>query len=343
MAAGDTFLGLRNFVKGKINPRELTSLDKLISDVQVNKNNLAQSKILVDFDNEEDFLTSFGFSDDDAWFYNRINSPYYDYEFHISDSIADDFAQGYGTDFFSDENKNLMEKISNFISKEEVDFDEYESIGNFFKTLEDLYPREFSNIVSELTYYRNRSLNISAQESIENDLESWAKNNSYEINSHTTGIWITIADLLEKYVRYNVPHLDLEDLFKTIYEDKNESYNWSEDIYDYEREEYFEQENFNRDVERILEKIISNIEENFDNFSKYLEMVNRIKSKFVINKTYPLPKDRTTTFFIKGFDKENNKINIRLVHKGESKVISLSEENFYHLLFQPTLFNLEDM
>jgi len=261
MAAGDTFLGLRNFIKGKINPKELISIDKLISDVQVDKNNLAQSKILVDFDNEEDFLTSFGFSDDDAWFYNRINSPYYDYEFHVSDSIYDDFVQGYGTDFFSDENKNLMEKISNFISKEEVDFDEYESIGNFFRTLEDLYPREFSNIVSELTYYRNRSLNISAQESIKNDLESWAKNNSYEINSHTTGIWITIADLLEKYVRYNVPHLDLEDLFKTIYEDKNESYNWSEDIYDYEREEYFEQENFNRDVERILEKIISNIEE----------------------------------------------------------------------------------
>lgn len=347
MAAGDTFLGLRNFIKGKINPNELMSLDKLISDVKVNKDNLAQSKILIEFDNDEDFLKAFGFSDDDAWFYNRINSPYHDYEFHSSDSISDDFYQGYGTNFFSDENKKLMEKISNLISQEEVDFDDYESVGEFFRTLEDLYPREFSSMVGDLTHYRNRSLNASARESVEDDLKSWASRNDYKINSHTTGLYITVADLLEKYVRYNVPHLDLQDLFITINEDKEENYNWSEDIYDYERDEYFEDENFNRDIEMTLEKIISNIEEKLEdensNFREFLEMVKRIKSKFVVNRTYGLPKEISTTFYITGFDREKNKINLKLIRKDKNKQISVSEENFYHLLYQPTLFDLEDL
>lgn len=155
MVAGDTFLGLRNFIKGKITPRQLIDVDPLITDVKVDKNNLAQRKIEISFDSTQDLLESLGFSNDDSWFYGRINSYQGPYEFFSSDSIDDDFQHGYSTNFFNDENKELMKEISNFISNGTLDFDEEESIQNFFKVFSDVFDRQYRNILDDLSYERN--------------------------------------------------------------------------------------------------------------------------------------------------------------------------------------------
>jgi hypothetical protein len=348
MAAGDIFLGLRSFIKGKITPRELMDLDPLISNVKVNKNNLAQSEIEISFDNTQDFLENFGFSDDDAWFYSKVSSNYSDYEFHSSESVEDDLIQGYSLYFFNDENKNLMKKISNLISNEEVELDDEESVGDFFKTLREIFTSEFDSITIDLATERNHSLNGSARNSIEKDLQNWAESNDYKINSYETGIKVSIADLLEKYIRYNLPHEDLQKLFQVISDEKHESYNWSEDVYDYEDDDYFDYESFNRNVEYQLEKIYSKIEESAENsksnFKEFLDTVRRIKSKFKLHHPYPLPKQKSVKFKIMGFDRQKNKINVKLVSNNmKPREILVSEENFYNLLYQPTLFDLDDM
>ena len=56
MKAGDSFFGLRNFVRGKINKWELLNSDPNISDVKINSENPVDSVVSITFDNSGDFL-----------------------------------------------------------------------------------------------------------------------------------------------------------------------------------------------------------------------------------------------------------------------------------------------
>lgn len=347
MAAGDSFLGLRSFIKGKITPYELIDVDPLITDVKVDKTNLGQSKIEISFNSTSDLLRALGFNDEDAWFYGRINSQYNPYEFHTYDSIDDDFLQGYSTHFFNEENKELMKKISNLISKKTLDFSDDESIGNFFKMFHELFGREYNSIVNDLAYERNLSLNASATSAVNADLEGWMSSHDYKLNGNEDGIWITIADLLANFMKYNVPHLDIKSLLETMSEDEDISFNWSDDMYDYENDSYFDSYSFNRSVERELDNVISKIEDSDENhqtsMNDFLELVRRINEKYPINNIFELPKMKEIKFSVNGFDREKDKINVTLYKGRQTSSLSLSEENFYNLLYQPTLFDLEDM
>jgi len=80
---------------------------------------------------------------------------------------------------------------------------------------------------------------------------------------------------------------------------------------------------------------------------EFLNMIRRIREKFTVNTMYKLPKKNNVEFAVTGFDINTGKINVKIILHGQRankvKVISLSEENFYNLLYQPTLFDLEDM
>lgn len=347
MAAGDSFLGLRNFIKGKITPRQLIDVDPLITDVKVDKNNLAQSKIEISFDSTKDLLESLGFSSDDSWFYGRINSYHGPYEFHTWDSIDDDFKQGYSTHFFSDENKELMKKISNLFSNETLDFDEEESIINFFKLFSEVFEEQYRNIVNDLSYERNSAMNQSAQDAVNSDIDRWMSSHDYKLNGDEDGIWVTIADLISNFMRYNIPHEDIKSLLETISANDEPSFNWSEDYWGYENESYFDSDNFNNNVERELGKVIDELENSDAKYpapmSDFLDLVRRINKKFPVNVIFQLPKMKEVKFSVKGFDREKNKINLVIYRNNQAKTLSLSEENFYHLLYQPTLFYLDEL
>ena len=48
---------------------------------------------------------------------------------------------------------------------------------------------------------------------------------------------------------------------------------------------------------------------------------------------------KDTSFVIKGFDKDDMKINVDLRHGLKKISRKVSEENFYNLLYQPELFD----
>jgi hypothetical protein len=58
-----------------------------------------------------------------------------------------------------------------------------------------------------------------------------------------------------------------------------------------------------------------------------------------------LPKDpkKQTRFKIEGFDFPEMKVRVSLSKGLQQKTVSLSEDNFYNLLYQPTLFNLDEI
>ena len=73
MEPGDSFFALRNFAKGKISAWDLEEADPLIKRIRVDRNNLGQSKVDLNFEDEEKFLKSLDLSDDDIWFIRVID------------------------------------------------------------------------------------------------------------------------------------------------------------------------------------------------------------------------------------------------------------------------------
>ena len=73
-------------------------------------------------------------------------------------------------------------------------------------------------------------------------------------------------------------------------------------------------------------------------------MVDRIVKKYGSEKWHNLPKKpKEVRFKVTGFDKNPNKIEVKLQKGLKERSLKLSEENFYNLLYQPTLFNFDDI
>ena len=77
----------------------------------------------------------------------------------------------------------------------------------------------------------------------------------------------------------------------------------------------------------------------------FTSMTARIEKKFETGKWYILPKDTTkqTRFKVEGFEFPNMKISVSLQKGLKQKTVLLSEQNFYNLLYQPSLFSLDEI
>ena len=107
-------------------------------------------------------------------------------------------------------------------------------------------------------------------------------------------------------------------------------------------------ERFNDDVSKQFDDIIEIIEED-ETINEFVKMTKRISSKFKvgIGKWVPLPKNKKIMYNITGFDRDENKIDVRLrkMYKDDYQFreLKLTEQNFYYLLFQPTLFKFDEI
>ena len=107
---------------------------------------------------------------------------------------------------------------------------------------------------------------------------------------------------------------------------------WADVMYEYHNDENWDDKGFNNYVENKLDDIYDSIENDFE---------GKMSS---INEFLALPKEPKVQFRIEGFDKDGNRVILLLMHptKGTQK-ISLSEENFNNLLYQPELFDRFDI
>jgi hypothetical protein len=72
-------------------------------------------------------------------------------------------------------------------------------------------------------------------------------------------------------------------------------------------------------------------------------MTERILKKYNFERWYTLPKKKDVRFRIEGFEKNPNRIHVRLSKDMKGRDLKLSEENFYNLLYQPTLFSFDEI
>ena len=137
--------------------------------------------------------------------------------------------------------------------------------------------------------------------------------------------------------------IDIISLFNQIIEQtkKYDIGGWFENTYEFRDEQYFDSESFNTTAERQFDKILEELEDEENPIAEYLEFRNKILNKFELGSWYDIPKDISIRFRIETIDREDKKIRVRLKKRGVGeKVLSLNEEEFYNLLYQPQLFDL---
>lgn len=346
MASYDTFMALKGYVKGNTSRYELEDSDPDIYHVREDRSNLGQSVIKLGF-NDDKFWKNVGLHEDDVWFMKIINSPYSDYEFMDTYSVKDDFSLGY-TIFYelNEDNIEKLKLISRYIFPKKFDLENEEFRSKFAEKLLTSFKRETEDILDDYQSEKNREMSNVAQKSIQKELNDYFNDFGFTYipdDEFTT----TVANLMMWYIRENAVHEPISKLLPKIFSSSRISIGgWQENSYEYQDSKEFDSISFNNYVERKLDEIIEKIEDGYDGDFKiqdYLDMVERVSKKFEVGEWHNLPKKKDVRFYIENFEMNPNKVVVKLSKAFKQRSLKLSEENFYHLLYQPTLFNLEEI
>lgn len=345
----ETFSALRNYAKGKIDRSELMDSSDLFSNVS-GRNRIPGDDIIdIEFPNEEEFLRALGLHDDDIWFYQTINSPYGGgYEFMDSYSVNSDFEDGYRVYYeLNDENKELLSQISKSILPMKVDFESEEYRQKLSEKLLQNFRKQTDDILEDYRDTLNYSYNKKISEVMTEEMDEYFS--ELGINAYREGFNITVADLISLYLQEGYIHLPLKKLLENIFNRKNAPGNWLDDAFNYDSSSYFDSISFNDYTSSKLNQIMEIIEESGEeegvSIKDFTDMTERVSKKFMQGKYYFLPKDpkKETRFKIEGFEFPQMKVVVTLSKKLQKRTISLSEQSFYNLLYQPSLFNLDEI
>ena len=346
----DDLIGVGNFIKklkeysrGKIDIYDLRDSDSSISRV-TQYNPHGQSEIVIEYGDDNELLGQLDLTDDDIWFLNVINSSYSNYEFMGSDTVDDDFKNGHLFYYeLNKENRETFKKIAEIVYPDkEYNIDDEDYRIDLNNKLMDIFPKQIEWILSDYQDEKNSEMFSAAKEEIEGELNSVLESSDLEFYSSYDSIVTTVANLLSWSARLGIYNTDAKSLVNQILETVNTGRigGWMENYYEYQNPEYFDSVSFNNTVSRRFDEILEELEED-ENLSEFLVLRDRIIKKFKLNTWYVLPKDKTIKFSIKGFNKDENEIIVSIVKEGgSSKKVSVSEENFYNLLYQPELFDL---
>jgi hypothetical protein len=339
-------MALKDYSRGKIQKWELVDSDPDIYHVGEDRSNRGQSTIKLGF-NDDKFWGRVGLSDDDVWFMSAINSHYSDYEFIDSYSIKEDFRNGYSIFHeLNEDNIEKLQRISRYIFPKKFDLENDEFKSGLSEKLLSSFKNETQDILDDYQSEKNREMTQVAQESIEKELTNYFNDFGFTYvagDEFTT----TVANLVMWYIKENMVHVPIAELLPKIFQtNKIDVGGWLDNSYEYQDPEKFDSDSFNNYVGRKLDDIIEKIEDGYDddaNIQEYIDMVDRLSKKFQLNKWFNLPKKREVRFAIENFEMNPNKVVVRLQKDLKQRTLKLSEENFYHLLYQPTLFNLEEI
>ena len=348
IGVGNVYKELRKFAKGNNTKNDVFESDPNIFSIKT-ESPLGQSIVIIDFENDDNFFDALDLGDDDKYFIAQIdNQGGYDYIVYDSYQSFEDFKDGYNFyDDLDENNISKLETISTLLAIDGFDLKSESFRSKLSKTLLNMFDKETSEMVYEWISQTDNMAVSSASEQIEKEINNFLKKNGFEINRKYDLIQTTVANLVYWFIRLNKENLDILSLIPLIFEDSNLG-GWSEDRYQFSDPENFDRVSFNNSVSYSLEQILSKIEEQYEGKEEYLqnflEMVEKISSLYERDSWYPLPKDKDISFKIIGFDISDMKIKLKITTPNNFPVnTKLSEENFYHLLYQPELFKFGEV
>jgi hypothetical protein len=331
---------LRGYISGEDTSNQILSSD-IVIDFEKNEENRGESIVEISFDGLDDYKEVFDLSDDDKWFLGILGSTYNDYDFYSFD-IDSDWSEGYIIDKFNDENTKLLREILKYILPTYVnaDLSDYEVKSTIAKTLQKMFDREASDISYEYQSEMNRATEIGVRDTVESELCNYFEKYGFKKSSKKCfgEYQTTINNLIRLFEEHQPEENTIESLLYRITEDDSVG-GWQENSYEMIDWEAFDEEGFQREVERNLEKIKDKIEEN-ENFTQYKEMFDKITEKYRIDKWYKLPRNKDINFRINGIDMDDLTISVTLSTKnGYSRYILNNTDEFYSLLYNYKLFD----
>jgi len=335
---------IRQFTRGKISEYELEESDPLILQVKAS-DPLGQSTVVFDLKDDDGFLKLLDLDESDIWFFNVINSYYNDYEFIDSYAVEEEWKEGYAIySYLNDENTEKLKEISEILlPSKDFDITDEEFRKNLSEVLSETFEDEVDYILGDYSSEKNREMGITARESIDKEIDDLLESTGFSIKRKYDEIMTTPANILWWSVKLGINKTDAISLLRRIVEQFGTIGGWSENSYEYQDDDNFDNESFNREAERQFDNILEKIDDDENPISEFLEFRRKILSKFKLNTWYGLPKDESIKFKIKTFDRDNVKVVVEIRTPSGYTTYKFDEEKFYSFLYQPELFKFGEV
>lgn len=338
---------LVKFARGKIDKSVLKQNDEsnLIYGIELKKPQ-GESIIGLEFDDSDKLLELMGADENDIWFYNSLHSSYSsNFDFYDSDQLEEDFRDGYL--IFNDLDENNIEdlkQIAKLLVNTKFNLEDRNFKQELGSKMMELFSDEVSEILNDYRIYKEDEMATTAKESISSEIESALKEKNFEVIRDYYRISTPAVNLIDEYFLVKDKKIDLEKLIEEIFSD-NRIGGWDENRYEFHDYNNFDDIAFNREVSRSLTKILEKIGDD-EKIKKYLEIYDKITSKFQLGHFYELPHDKKYSFLINSIDVDDLMISITLRNsetKQNKKLPKLTEEGFFKFIYNPQLFGLSDL
>lgn len=350
---------LKEFVEGKIDKRTLENSDDdgLIRVDRVNQNNLGKSLVSLYFGNRDEYTKLFVEENDDSnneFYINVALGSYYgrDSVFIDAGYFADEeWNEGHIYRNFSEENKNKFKEILKRINpKMHQKMVENEDDTEIYKFMSETFDREISNISYEYASLYDDALVKGLRQYIEQKV--CRQLDDYGIYEKVCGLrYYTTINTLIRF--WTATGSDEDDSILEILKQFIQKYDLyidedlAEDYHKYDSSENFDDEGFQRDVSRELEKIEEKVDEMEEDgeLSKNLEVYEKLQSLgYRLGEFYRLPKEKTfggaPKMSFKVVDVTDGKLQViernNETYQSGKRVFSM--EDFLNFLYHPTLF-----
>ena len=336
--ASETYEFLKKIAKGE-EVNRWSYPDDLINHIYYTKGK--SPKVEITFDDDDDFLEVLGVTyEDDLYTWRRFMGRYsYDYDFDMW-RYEEDWKEGYAVSAFKGENIEITNKILRLINptlrltNNEV---EYSTIARVLGTQ---FPDEVSDITYEYGRYHEECISRAVQKQLMDETNDPFRNFGVIQKQHAYKFVTSVNILLNLYKMLNAEDEDLKGMLKLLYENYGGITvgGWYDLEYNVWCDDY-DDEGFQKELTRNLEKILEKTEEDFDGVDQeeYNKMLDAVIKIGGLNNVIELPGKNMQVIFHR-FDPETNRLYFDVwkgTKKEERSVSNLEDLNL--ALYHPEL------
>ena len=304
---GETYEFLKSVYNGYEPRWNENGGDKIIGEIKFNSSSPNNSIVVIEFNDDEDFLNIFDLDSDDVYEWRYYMSDYsnidYDTYRYTEDWEEGDFFQ-YA---FDDQNKEKLINIVRtfFPSVDPSDTKKISVLAN------EIDSKVVDSIVDEYASEWENCIYNNSRDEIRSELDNPFVKFGIKQKALAYKYEATVGVLLTWYKQLKSEDVDLGGLLKELIDkfDKNYRGNWSELRYNGDCPDW-DNESYQSFVSNQLDKIIEKYEEDerFVNYNEFIELQQQVDQEYGFDKWIPIRTDKNKFFKIEKIDPGTNKI-----------------------------------
>jgi hypothetical protein len=309
--------------------------DDLIYDV-VPRSTSSSTKIIIKFDDDNDFLDVLDVDDDDRYTWNKFMGGFhqnYDYDIY---RYTDDWAKGYIIRRFNDVNLEKIREIGKYL-KPELDLREFTENNSMLisQTIFDYFESEVDDLIYLTAELEEECTRREMQKILTDETKDPFRNFGILEIGHAYKYETTLGVLLSLYRMLKAEEEDLKGLLTLLREKylRIDIYGWRELVYNVSCSD-FPEEDYQTKIGEILDNIIEDILEDEDfkeNTSEFQKIHSAVRKLGGFNKNIAIPGKGDVIFT--GLDRETSTLFYKFYkNSGEMEKRSLDNIDDFNLL-----------